>query len=74
MDIPVIANGDVVDTESAKLCLEATNAGGLMIGRGAIGRPTIFHEIKQEWVGMTNQLHGEMAVLRERGVGVGTGT
>ena len=47
VDIPVIANGDVVDTESAKLCLEATNAGGLMIGRGAIGRPTIFHEIKQ---------------------------
>ena len=40
VDIPVIANGDVVDTESAKLCLEATNAGGLMIGRGAIGRPT----------------------------------
>ena len=47
VDIPVIANGDVVDTKSAKLCLEATHAGGLMIGRGAIGRPTIFHEIKK---------------------------
>lgn len=47
VDIPVIANGDVVDTKTAEQCLEATAAGGLMIGRGAIGRPTIFHEIKQ---------------------------
>ncbi|MED5350241.1 MAG: tRNA-dihydrouridine synthase family protein [Candidatus Thermoplasmatota archaeon] len=46
VDIPVIANGDIVDTKSAKLCLELTNAAGLMIGRGAIGRPNIFAEIK----------------------------
>ena len=47
VDIPVIANGDVVDTQSAQSCLQATGASGLMIGRGAIGRPTIFHEIKE---------------------------
>ena len=47
VDIPVIANGDVIDTYSAKACLQATGASGLMIGRGAIGRPTVFHEIKQ---------------------------
>ena len=40
VDIPVIANGDIVDTKSAKSCLELTNGLGLMIGRGAIGRPT----------------------------------
>ena len=46
VDVPVIANGDVVDTESAALCLETTGAAGLMIGRGAIGRPGVFGEIK----------------------------
>ena len=47
VDIPVIANGDVTDTYSAQSCLQATGASGLMIGRGAIGRPTVFHEIKE---------------------------
>ncbi len=48
VDIPVIANGDVVDAASAAACLDATGAAGLMIGRGAIGRPTVFHEIKRD--------------------------
>lgn len=51
--IEVIANGDVTDSSSAMECLDATGATGLMIGRGAIGRPSIFHEIKSE-LGWTN--------------------
>ena len=47
VSIPVVANGDVVCAESARACLEATGAAGLMIGRGAIGRPHVFHEIKR---------------------------
>jgi nifR3 family TIM-barrel protein len=46
VDVPVIANGDVVDAKSATECLETTNAGGLMVGRGAIGRPSMFGEMK----------------------------
>ena len=46
--IPVIANGDVIDSNSASLCLEQTGAAGVMIGRGAIGNPHIFHQIKQD--------------------------
>mgnify|MGYP001226255220 CR=1 FL=1 len=46
--IPVIANGDVVDAKSASDCLAITGAAGLMIGRAAIGRPTIFHQIKSD--------------------------
>lgn len=46
VDIPVFANGDIVDAQSAQSCLDTTGAAGLMIGRGAIGRPMIFHEIK----------------------------
>ena len=44
--VPVIANGDVVDAPSAAACLEQTAAAGLMIGRGAIGRPQVFGEIR----------------------------
>jgi len=48
VEIPVIANGDIIDAKTALSCLELTGAGGLMIGRGAIGRPMIFHEIKRD--------------------------
>ena len=52
VDIPVIANGDVVDANTASACLDQTAAAGLMIGRGAIGRPTLFYEIKRDlgWI------------------------
>ena len=52
VDIPVIANGDVVDAKTASACLDQTAAAGLMIGRGAIGRPTLFYEIKRDlgWI------------------------
>ena len=43
--VPVIANGDVVDGPSAAACLKRTGAAGVMIGRGAIGRPQVFGDI-----------------------------
>ena len=39
VDIPVIANGDVVGLEDARNILHRSNADGVMIGRGAFGRP-----------------------------------
>jgi nifR3 family TIM-barrel protein len=48
LEIPVIANGDIVDADSARACLQVTGAAGLMIGRAAIGRPAIFQQIKNE--------------------------
>lgn len=45
ISIPVFANGDVVDGPSARKVLDYTGADGLMIGRGAQGRPWIFREI-----------------------------
>lgn len=43
--IPVIANGDVETPEKARAVLDATQADGLMIGRGALGNPWVFREI-----------------------------
>lgn len=37
--IPLIANGDLADEASARQMLEQSGADGLMIGRGAYGRP-----------------------------------
>lgn len=37
--IPVIANGDITSLEEARACLAASGAAGVMIGRGALGRP-----------------------------------
>ena len=45
VSIPVIANGDIVDAESAARCLALSGADGLMIGRGAYGRPWLLARI-----------------------------
>ena len=45
VSIPVIANGDIRTPEKSLEVLRLSNADGLMIGRGAQGRPWIFREI-----------------------------
>ena len=45
VNIPVIANGDIVDEESALKAFKETNADGIMIGRAAVGNPWIFRNI-----------------------------
>ena len=39
VSVPVLVNGDIVDAASAAAALAASGADGVMIGRGAIGRP-----------------------------------
>src|SRR5258706_10297278 len=39
--LPVIVNGDITDAKSARAALEQSGADGVMIGRGAYGRPWI---------------------------------
>ncbi|MEL6449728.1 MAG: tRNA dihydrouridine synthase DusB [Pseudomonadota bacterium] len=43
--IPVIANGDIVDAATARQALDHSGADGVMIGRGAQGRPWLLAQI-----------------------------
>jgi len=45
VSIPVFANGDITTLQKSLEVLRLTNADGLMIGRGAQGRPWIFREL-----------------------------
>ncbi|MDH6343194.1 tRNA-dihydrouridine synthase B [Parabacteroides sp. PFB2-12] len=46
MHIPIIGNGDVTSAERCRECFDRYGVDGVMIGRGSIGRPWIFEEIK----------------------------
>ena len=53
LSVPVIANGDVVDSDSALRCLKWTGSDGLMIGRATFGDPWIFSQVKAAMAGET---------------------
>lgn len=46
ISIPVVGNGDVTDGENALSLLKETGCAGIMVGRGALGNPWIFREIR----------------------------
>lgn len=45
--VPVVANGDITSFEDARRCLAESGADGLMIGRGAQGRPWIIRQMDE---------------------------
>lgn len=47
LHIPLFANGDVTDFDSFMRIKRETGADGVMIGRGAVGNPFLFGEIKE---------------------------
>ncbi len=51
LSVPVIANGDIVDAQSALRCQKWTGADGLMIGRASFGNPWVFREVSAALAG-----------------------
>ena len=51
VSIPVIGNGDIMTARDALLMRDETGCDGLMIGRGALGNPWIFNQVKEALAG-----------------------
>lgn len=47
LSIPLVGNGDICSPEDAKQMKDSTACDGLMIGRGALGKPWIFSQCRQ---------------------------
>lgn len=74
VSIPVYANGDVFTAQDAVDILQTTGCDGIMVGRGALGNPWLFGQMKAALAGepvvlpsprevvQTALLHGEMMV------------
>ncbi len=53
LNIPVVGNGDILTVEDALNMLRLTRCDALMIGRGSIINPFIFHEIRAHFSGVS---------------------
>lgn len=51
VQIPLVANGDITDAQSALRAIRLTGADGIAVGRGAVGNPFVFAEISAAFEG-----------------------
>jgi len=51
--VPVLANGDIVDLGTARIALKKSTADGVMIGRGAQGKPWLLAQVAHDIWGST---------------------
>ncbi len=55
LKIPVVGNGDILNVDDALRMLRETGCDALMIGRGSVINPFIFHQIKAHYSGVAFQ-------------------
>lgn len=60
INIPMFANGDITDVQKAFKVKEHTKCEGLMIGRGAVGNPWIFYQIKHKTDKLDNAIKSKI--------------
>jgi len=51
VQIPVVANGDITDSTTARRALQQSGADAVMIGRGAQGRPWALAQVAHDLFG-----------------------
>jgi nifR3 family TIM-barrel protein len=49
LKIPLVGNGDIVNVKTALAMLKTTHCDALMVGRGSVMNPFIFHQIKSHF-------------------------
>jgi nifR3 family TIM-barrel protein len=52
LTVPLVGNGDILNVQNAIDMLAQTNCDALMIGRGSVINPFIFHEIRAHFSGL----------------------
>lgn len=63
--LPVLVNGDIKDAETAKQALELSGADGVMVGRGAYGKPWLLNQIAAYLKDGTNVPPPPIAEIKE---------
>ena len=64
VEVPVTGNGDVDSLAEARRMMAVTGCAGVMVGRGALGRPWVFDAAHEEWSGEERRAH-EAATIEE---------
>jgi nifR3 family TIM-barrel protein len=69
VDIPVLGNGDIWEAEDALGMIRHTDAAGVVIGRGCLGRPWLFRDLADAFAGLPDRTlptSGEVSAVVHR--------
>jgi nifR3 family TIM-barrel protein len=55
VDIPVLGNGDIWEASDALNLVRQTGAAGVVVGRGCLGRPWLFRDLAEAFIGSAMQ-------------------